>query len=345
MEKEHGPLGQEQIMQMLTGFWVSKTVFCGMELEIFEELAKEPMEVEGLAKKLNLHSNSLERLLVALTALGLLEKRGEGFIDSEVTKTYLLKSSHNSMAGLWGHFNNDLYPLWMYLPDAVREGTARWKQAFGPNVSQNPFETIYKDPDKLLAFLKAMSGMAGKTAQQICDKFDFSSFKCLMDVGGALGSMLIAVLGRVNHLNGILFDLPPVIPLAQQHIESEGFKDRIKAVGGDVFAQDLPQGADLISLGWVLHDWDDEMCLKILKNCYQALPSGGGVLIIEKVISDDKTGPLPAALMALNMLVVTLNGRERTGKEYGKLLAEAGFVEPHVEVIPGPRDYVFARKP
>src|SRR5262249_44847558 len=113
----------------------------------------------------------------------------------------------------------------------------------------------------------------------------------------------------------------------------------------DMFSDPLPEGADIISMGWILHDWDDEHCLELLKKCFNALPAGGSILVLEKFLNDDKTGPLLATLMSLNMLVASLGGRERTAQEYGDLMVEAGFVEPKATVLSGMRDYIVARKP
>src|SRR6266404_6601176 len=123
--------GFDEIMQMAIGFFVSKTLFAGVELGIFESLSTGPAEAEQLAERLKLPAESLERLLIALTALGLLEKQGERFANSASAEAYLLENSLSYMAGSFGHFDHDLYPLWNYLADAVRENSSRWKQVFG----------------------------------------------------------------------------------------------------------------------------------------------------------------------------------------------------------------------
>src|SRR5262249_3484571 len=140
-------------------------------------------------------------------------------------------------------------------------------------------------------------------------------------------------------------DLPPVTPLTEQYVAAHGLTARVDVVAGDMFAGPLPQTADIISLGWILHDWDDEHCVTLLKQCFAALPSGGTLLVLEKVLDENKAGPLWPALLSLTMLVFTLGGRERTAKEYTALLTQAGFEQIAVLVLPGTRDYIVARKP
>ena len=112
-----------------------------------------------------------------------------------------------------------------------------------------------------------------------------------------------------------------------------------------MFADQLPTGADLIVLGWILHDWDDASAQVLLKRCFDALPSDGEILILDMVLNDDRSGPVFPALMSLNMLVATVSGRERTSSEFFGLLESAGFVEPRVERLHAPRDAILARKP
>jgi hypothetical protein len=111
-----------------------------------------------------------------------------------------------------------------------------------------------------------------------------------------------------------------------------------------MFVDPLPTGADLIVLGWILHDWDDAHCVQLLRRCYEALPTNGAVLLLEMTLDDDKTGPLPTALMSLNMLVATVGGKERSGVEYQQLLAQAGFSRSEVHKLHAPRDYIVGYK-
>ena len=341
----HPPkIGPAEIMQMAIAFWGSQTLFAGLELGVFEALQPQPASANQLAITLTLPAQTLERLMIALTALGLLEKEGDLFKNSPAASTFLVRNNATYLGGNFGHLHHEIYPLWGHLADAVREDSPRWQQTFGPTASNNPFETMYSDPERLRNFLAAMNIGSAPVVREIIADFDLTNYNCLLDVGGALGTLVIAAVARYPHLKGIVFDLPPVAPLATDCIAHYGLSERIEVVAGDMFTDAIPPKADIISLSCVLHDWDDVHCQQILKNCYNALPAGGTIMILEKLINDEKTGPLWPALLSLNMLVATLGGRERTAAEYLALLTEAGFTDPLIKVLPGMRDYITARK-
>ena len=333
-----------QIREMATGFWISKTLFTGLELGIFETLASGPMSCEGLATRLNLPVDSLGRLLTGLAALELVERVGEGWSNTLSTQTWLVSSSPEFIGGLFGHFNHDLSLLWRHLPAAVRENSTRWQEAFGPEASHNLFETMYGDPIKLKKFLQAMDARVQGYVTELLQAYDFSPFHRLMDVGGARGTLPITVLQGYPQLTATIVDLPPVKPLAEANVAKHGMTDRIQVAGLDFFKDVLPAGADLITLSSILHDWGDSECVIILNRCFEALEPGGSLLILEKVPNDERTGPLFPALMNLNMLVATA-GRERNKSEYAALLTAAGFVDPGVKILTDTRDVLYARKP
>ena len=338
----HGP---EQILQMATGYWVSKTLYTGLELGVFEVLNEQPRSPRELAEALDLPYDSTTRLLTALAALGLVEPQNERFSNTQATAAFLVKTSPDYMAGMFDHFNHDLYPLWRHLSDAVRQGTSRWQQAFGPDANPNPFETIYRDPAALRGFMRAMDSLVMPVALELRDRMDFSPHRCLLDIGGAWGTLPLVLQERYPELRAIIFDLPPVGPVAEEHIAASGASGRIAVRTGDMFADPLPREADLITLGWILHDWDDQRSEHLLRRCCEALPSGGHILLLEMVLDEDRTGPLFPALMNLNMLVATVGGRERTASEFRVLLEKAGFTDVRVQRMHGPRDSITARKP
>jgi 3-hydroxy-5-methyl-1-naphthoate 3-O-methyltransferase len=334
----------DQMFQIATGYWASKALFTGLDLGVFDALGSGPLTIEQAAERVDLPTESLERLLIALTALGLLQRKGNVFTNASTTQAHLVKGSPAYIAGMFGHFNHDLYPLWRFLPDAIREQRARWRQAFGPDASDNPFESMYADPAALRGFMAAMDGMVGPVAHALVDEFDFTSYQHLLDIGGAWGTVPIAVLRRYPNLRATIFDLPPVEPVAREHLAEVGLADRVEVRSGDMFADPLPTGADLIVLGWILHDWDDAHCVQLLRRCYAALPPNGAVLLLEMTLDDDRTGPLPTALMSLNMLVATVGGKERSGAEYQQLLSQAGFSRSEVHKLHAPRDYILGYK-
>lgn len=340
---EYRGLGPDQITEMATGFWVSKALFTGLELGIFDSLAACPATTESLANRLGLPSDSLQRLLGALGALKLIERVGDGWCNTPSAQHLLVRASPDFMGGLFRHFSNDLYTLWSYMPDAIRENSPRWQQAFGTKSNQNQFDALYANPVQLKGFLHMMDGAMQVAIAELLDNFDFASYRHLLDVGGALATLAIVVAQQYPNLTATVFDLPPVKPLAEEGIAAHGLEDRIDVVAGDFLIDPLPRNADIVVLGHVIRDWNDSNSVAILRRCYEALEPEGTVILLEKVLNEDRTGPVLPALMNLNMLAVT-EGRERTEAEYAALLRAGGFADISLHRLNGPRDIVYAQK-
>ncbi|HZS43539.1 MAG TPA: methyltransferase [Blastocatellia bacterium] len=342
-EKQTQPSPTQQMLGMITNFWTSQLVIAGDSLGIFKALANGPATASELAHKQSFNEDAGNRFLTACVAIGVLKRDGDKYANSELADQTLVPGRDGYMGGFIAHSRNDLYQLWAHLDDAVRENSPRWSQVFGAT-SANPFEQMYKDPEGLRNFMYAMRNGSLQAVEGLLAVYDFSQHKCLMDVGGALGTVSVAVAQRNPHLKAISFDLPPVGPLATEYIQSQGISDRVRSAAGDMFKNDLPRDADVIHLSWILHDWSDDKCVAILRNCYSALPSGGTILIGEMLLNDDGSGPLFPALMSLNMLVATDGGRERTAGEYQKLLEGAGFIDVHAQKLESLRDLIIAKK-
>jgi len=243
---------------------------------------------------------------------------------------------------MWG---NPFYRMWEYLPDALREYSSRWQQALGTSAGET-FGALYEDPVRLRRFCSIMSAYAIPIGQEIAARFDFNPFHCVLDVAGGAGELSQQIGLSYPHLRGILMDLPPVCKVAEEHIEANGLTGRFSTAAADLLAGPYPSGADVITLSWILHDWSDASCRTILRNCFEALPSQGTLLISESVLRDDFSGTPFAMLMSLHMLVVCEPGaRERTESEYQSLLEDVGFRDVEIIRLEGPRDLVVARKP
>jgi 3-hydroxy-5-methyl-1-naphthoate 3-O-methyltransferase len=177
----------------------------------------------------------------------------------------------------------------------------------------------------LTLFWEAMHSVSTFTARAAAEAVDFSHFQQLMDVGGGSGAYDIELCRRYPHLRATVYDLPFVTKIAADKIAAAGLRDRIGTVSGDFFADAVfPAGHDAILLSMIMHGWGETKNREILRKCHAALPSGGAVIISELLTNDEKTGPVPAALMSLNMLIET-EGRNYTPAEYGAWLGELGF--------------------
>ena len=244
------------------------------------------------------------------------------------------------MTGYIQYSNDVMWKMWANLEDAIRDGSHRWKQTFG---FDGPiFSHFFRTPEAMDEFLMGMHGFGMITSPRIVELFDLSKFERLCDLGGATGHLTIAACQRYERLQGIVFDLPHALGLARQMVTEAGLGNRIDVEGGDFFVDALPT-ADLYALGRIVHDWDEPKIQQLLAKIYDTLPVGGGLLIGEKVLHEDRSGPRWALMQSLNMLVCT-EGKERSGAEYDRLLCEAGFSQVSIARTQVPLDAVLAIK-
>jgi acetylserotonin N-methyltransferase len=203
----------------------------------------------------------------------------------------------------------------------LREGTHRWQQTFG---TPGPiFEHFFRTEQDLRTFVMGMHGMGVLSSPAVVRAFDLSRFNRLVDLGGATGHLAVAACEAYPQLQGIVFDLMRVIPTAQEMVAGSPAAARVSFVAGDFFSDELPDG-DIYALGRILHDWAEAKIRLLLDRIYDRLAEGGALLIAERLLDDDKSGPLNALMQSLNMLICT-EGKERTLPEYRVLLEKAGF--------------------
>ncbi|MGH9325973.1 MAG: class I SAM-dependent methyltransferase [Terriglobia bacterium] len=329
------------ITELIHAFRYSKIMFAGVSLKIFDLLGDGPKDVKHLAGRTATQPDALERLLDACVGLGLLRKEGDQYSNEPVAETYLRRSSESTLAGYILYSNSALYRLWGNLEDAIREGTSRWAQTFGSG-GASPFDQLFKTDEARRDFLMGMHGFGLLSSPHVVAAFDLSAYRRLVDVGGATGHLAMAACDRYPKLRAAIFDLPDVIKIAREYVQKRGLSDRIDFIAGDFFEDPLPE-ADLFSLGRILHDWSEQKVRKLLKKIYQTLPSGGALIIAERLLDEDKTGPLNALAQSLNMLVC-VEGKERSLAEYTALLRDAGFTEVRGQKTGAPLDAVLAIK-
>jgi len=300
------------VLDLIDAFRRSKTMFAAVELGIFD--GRRPSDCKELA-----------RLLDACVALGLLEKRGDTYLNTDEADKFLRSDSPDTLTGYIRYSNSALYPMWGHLEDAVREGGPRWKQTFGWD---GPiFSHFFRTPEAMREFQQGMHGFGRLSSPAVVAAFDLSRFRRLVDLGGGTGHLAEAARERYPHLQTAVFDLPRV---------AEMFPGTI---AGDFFIDPLPP-ADLYSLGRILHDWSPEKIDKLLVKIHAALPAGGGLLIAEKLLEPNYVS---AHMQSLNMLIVT-EGRERSAPEYETLLRAAGFSEVQSHRTSAPVDAILAMK-
>ncbi len=329
------------VLDLLESFRRSKTMFAAVSLGIFDVLAAGPKSLSTLAEELKLNLDALERLLDACVVLQLLKRSAGQYENTAAAGAYLCKESPFRLTGYISYSNAILWKLWGNLEDAVREGTNRWQQTFGWD---GPiFSNFFRTEEAMREFLMAMHGYGLISSPQVVAAFDLSRFSRLIDLGGATGHLAIAACERYPGLRATVFDLPEAGPLAREIVAGSDVAGRIELISGDFFVDRLPEG-DLFSVGRILHDWTEAKVITLLQRIFERLPAGGGLLIAEKMISEDRTGPRWAHMQNLGMLLYT-EGKERTLSEYRRLLEQVGFSPVHGSTTPSPLDAILALKP
>ena len=320
------------VLDLLEAFRRSKTMFAAVSLGVFDALASGPESAASLAVALKADAGALERLLDACVGLQLLTRQGSLYKNTPAAAAYLCEQSPSRMTGYLNYSNEILWKMWGNLEDAVREGTNRWHQTFG---WEGPiFSSFFKTEAAMREFLMGMHGQGLLSSPQVVAAFDLSRFRRLVDLGGATGHLTIAACERYPELHGVVFDLPETGALAREIVGTSPASDRIELIAGDFFVDNLPEG-DIYALGRILHDWTEAKGLALLKRIHDRLPAGGALLIAEKLLDEDKSGPRWALMQNLGMLLYT-EGKERTLSEYQSLLAQAGFANvwgnhPHAD--------------
>lgn len=327
------------VLDLIEAFRRSKTMFAAVKLGVFDLLAASPATASEVAEKLGTNLDATERLLEGCTGLKLLNKTGATFSNTEEASAYLCAESPYSMLGYINYSNDVLMKLWLNLEDAIYEGTNRWNQTFG---SSGPlFDSFFPTEEKMRTFIMGMHGFGKLSSPGVAQAFDLSGYKHVADLGGATGHLTIEICERYPQIEGTVFDFAKVLNVAREQIALSSAKGRIQCVPGDFFADPLPP-ADLYALGRILHDWPDEKIDILLRKIHDALPEGGALLIAEKLLNEDKTGPVPAQMQSLNMLICT-EGKERNLGEYRDLLTKAGFTKIEGRLTGRPLDAILAQ--
>ncbi|MEJ2106033.1 MAG: methyltransferase [Acidiferrobacteraceae bacterium] len=341
---EQAPLNPSHIMQTATAFWVSKVLLTAVEFDLFTVLGDSQMTGPELGEKLGIHPRGIYDFFDALVAAGFLQRDGDGaegkYSCSPDTAAFLNKNSPTYIGGMPEMLNARLFGFWNSLGEALRTGKPQNEIKHG---AKHVFEGIYADHAKLGQFLESMSGFQAANFKQLAEKFDFSRYQTVSDIGGALGLLSCIVAGRYPHLSFTTFDLPPVAPHAQQHVDEAGLSDRIQVAAGDFFADPLPR-ADVITMGNILHDWGLEQKKTLIGKAYDALPKGGALIAIENIIDDSRREGLFGMLMSLNMLIETGDGFDYSGKDFAGWCREAGFKRFEVIPLAGPTSAAVAYK-
>lgn len=304
---------------MMTGYWISQAIYVAAKLGLADLLANGPMSSNDLAQATQSHPSSLHRLLRALASVGIFAEASPNHYTLTPLAAHLRSTTPDSLHALAIMYAEEQYHAWSDLLFSIRSGQPAFDQQFGMGV----FPYLAQNPAASQVFQKAMTGWTNQVAGAVVGAYDFSPFRTVVDVGGSQGILLAAILQSNPAARGILFDLPHVIAEGGEFLSSSGIMDRCTPIGGDFFTS-VPSGGDAYILAQILHDWDDDHCVAILKQCRRVIPDQGKLLIVELVLPSEGNDPFIGKWLDLHMLVL-LGGRERTALEYGKLFQAAGF--------------------
>ncbi len=337
-------LDPSHIMQVGMGFWPSKTVLSAVELELFTHLGAESMTGEEIGERLGLHPRAIDDFLDTLVALRFLERDGDGpngrYRNAADSAAFLDKRQPAYIGGILEMANARLYRFWGDLTEALRSGEP---QNEVKHTGKPMFDELYSDPARLEQFMGAMQGISAGNFHALAEKFDFSKHKTLCDVGGATGQLCTIVATHHPHLQCTSYDLPVVAPIAERAIAAAGLSDRVTAASGDFFADPLPN-ADVITMGLILHDWNLDRKMELIRSAYDALPEGGAFVVIENLIDDARRENAFGLMMSLNMLIEFGDAFDFTGSDFAGWCREVGFREVEIVPLTGPASAGIAYK-
>ena len=303
-------------MGFIIGPWLAQAVRAAVDLSLAEHLADGPRTAAEIAEAEGADPAATARFLRACASLGLVAYAEKGFTGTDVLAV-LHRDAPMSLRDLAASQSSEcLWRTWARIPEAVRSGSAQTEQALGMPF----FDYLAAHPDEGVLFGAAMASMSAPVIREAVEVIDIGGATTLIDVGGAHGSFALAMLAKHPGLHATVLDLPHALPGARAAAAGRGLDDRFAAVAGDFFAA-VPPG-DILLLKFILHDWSDEECVRILSNCRDALRPGGRIVITEIVIDDHAPGIAP--LMDIAMLA-TAGSRERTLAEFDDLLSRTGL--------------------
>lgn len=306
------------MLQIISGFWISRAVYVIAKLGIPDLLKSGPKTAEELANATKMHAPSLYRVLRALASVGVVSSQGEQFALTPLSETLVTDAPGSLRWFTVSELGQEHYPAWGNLMHSVKTGDIAFDHFFGVDI----WTYFQQNPEDAAVFNDSMTGVTAAANEEIMTKYDFSGFKKVIDIGGGHGGLITSIVRKNSHVRGVLFDAPQVIEGARPKIEAAGLADRCETVSGDFF-KSVPAGGDAYVMKWIIHDWDDQKAITILRNCRNEMQPNGKLILVDCVVPETNE-PHFSKFIDLNMLVMT-GGKERTAKEFEKLLSDAGF--------------------
>jgi O-methyltransferase/methyltransferase family protein len=306
------------LLQMLGSYIVSQAIYVAARLGVADHLTDGPKAIKELAESVGAHSGALYRLMCALASIGIFTEVEPQHFALTPIGAGLQTGTPGSLRALALHVGDVKWEVWGHMFHSVKTGETAFQHVHGMGY----FDYLQRHPHKGRIFDEAMTGLVSQSITAVIAAYDFTSFSKVVDVGGGHGALMTAILKASSQTMGVIFDLPSVVERAKKNIEVTELSSRCECIGGDFFIS-VPTGGDAYIMASIIHDWDDERSITILKNCRRIMSGREKLLLMEMVIPPGDA-PFFGKLLDLEMLV-SLGGRERTEVEYRDLLAVSGF--------------------
>lgn len=310
---------QKTMLQMASGYWVSQSLYVGAKLGIADLLKDGSKSCDELAQATGVNARTLYRLMRALASVGVFAEKEHGYFTLTPLAACLQSDIPGSIRTLVMMVGEEYYQAWGDLLYSIQTGASAFEHVYGMPL----FEYYAQNPESGKIYDEAQTSGSKAAKAEIIKSYDFSTIRKLVDVGGGNGSLIWAILKANPTMQGVLFELPSAIAGAKDLIEAEGVNERCELVAGDFF-ESVPSGGDAYMLKYVIHLWDDERAIAILKNCHRAMVENGKLLVIEQVIPPGNE-PFLGKFLDLHMLVLFPGGCERTEAEHRALFEASGF--------------------
>jgi hypothetical protein len=304
--------------ELILGAWLSQALTTIADLGVADALAGGPLPIDELASKVGADPDALRRILRAMISKGIFAHR-DGRYELTPLADLLRSDAPVSMAGMAQFVGSRQHrEHWSQLTEVIKTGASVIPAQRGMSF----FEYLSDEAEFGRIFNDAMTSHSGLSIRPVVDAYDFTSFGTIVDVAGGHGRLLAAILASAPNAQGVLADLPDVVAGATPLLQEMHVAERVRLAGGSFF-DGVPAGGDLYILKHIIHDWDDDASVQILRNVRTAAATGTTLLLIELVIPDDDSEFL-GKWSDIEMLLIN-NGRERTAGEYHRLLEKAGF--------------------
>jgi O-methyltransferase domain/Dimerisation domain len=313
---------EETVLQIGRGYQLSQALYVAAKLGVADVLGSDALDAEAIARAVDVRAPVLRRVLRALVAAGVFTELEDGRFANNDAAAALRADAPGRIRDVVINFGEEMYRSFGELLHTVRTGETAFDVVYGAPL----FEYYAANPEVEASAAARMLARTLPAASEFAGSDVLRDARTVVDVGGGTGTLLAKVLAHRPEIDGVLVERPGMLALAGRYLSDQGVADRCELVEGDFFAS-VPAGGDVYVLKSVLHDWDDERCVAILRTCRAAMDGSARLAIIEMLLPERMTpsGPtLSAALLDLIMLAYA-GGRERTEAEFTQLLDRAGL--------------------